>query len=78
MSKDIEQYVADAQAASFVPSQQYPSRFPRTIWQTASEYGKLQYADKAETWKAVKGFQYNFLNGTYTASVVGGKSNGRR
>jgi hypothetical protein len=63
MSDDIQQHVADAEAATFSPQQVYPSRFPRIVWQTASEHGKQQYADKAATWKGVKGFQYNFLSG---------------
>jgi len=63
MSNDIEQHVASAEAAEFSPSQTYPSRFPRIVWQSASEHGKQQYADKADTWKGVKGFQYNFLSG---------------
>lgn len=69
MSEDIKQHVASAEAASFLPSQTYPSRFPRIVWQTASEHGKQQYADKADTWKGVKGFEYNFLSGTSLASV---------
>lgn len=63
MSDDIQQHVANAEAAAFSPPQTYPSRFPRIVWQTASEHGKLQYTDKAATWKGVKGFQYNFLSG---------------
>lgn len=63
MSGTIEQQVANAEAADFSPSQTYPSRFPRIVWQTASEHGKQQYADKADTWRGVKGFQYNFLSG---------------
>lgn len=63
MSEDIHQHVASAEAAAFSPQQTYPSRFPRIVWQTASEHGKQKYADKADTWKAVQGFQYNFLSG---------------
>ncbi|KEF51114.1 uncharacterized protein A1O9_12837 [Exophiala aquamarina CBS 119918] len=62
MSDDIQQHVAAAEAADFSAPKTYPSRFPRVVWQTASEHGKQQYADKADTWKGVQGFQYNFLS----------------
>ncbi|EXJ95560.1 hypothetical protein A1O1_00682 [Capronia coronata CBS 617.96] len=59
---DESQHLAVALESAFVPPKEYPSRFPRIVWQTASEQGREQYADKAETWKKVQGFQYNFLN----------------
>ncbi|EHY58287.1 hypothetical protein HRR83_004854 [Exophiala dermatitidis] len=56
------QHLAEALESTFVPIQQYPSRFPRIVWQTANEHGREKYASKAETWKKVQGFEYNFLN----------------
>lgn len=64
------QHLAEALESTFVPSQRYPSRFPRIVWQTASEQGREKYADKAETWKKVQGFEYNFLNGTTSTHLA--------
>ena len=63
MSEDLEKHISDAEAADYASPKTYPSRFPRIVWQTASEKGKEQYAKNAETWKKVQGFQYNFLSG---------------
>jgi mannosyltransferase OCH1-like enzyme len=63
MEADQGQHLAEALQSTFTPSQSFPSRFPRIIWQTANEHGREKYADVVETWKKVQGFQYNFLSG---------------
>jgi hypothetical protein len=66
MEDDQGQYLAKALQSTFNPPYSYPSRFPRIVWQTASEHGREKYAENAETWKKVQGFQYNFLTGKST------------
>lgn len=63
MDADHGHHLAEALRTAFVPSHPFPSKFPRIVWQTANEQGREKFADKAETWKKVQGFQYNFLSG---------------
>jgi hypothetical protein len=69
MSDDIQDHVVEAAQASFMSDKSYPPHFPRIVWQTASEHGKEKYAEKADTWKAVKGFEYKFLTGQFSGRV---------
>lgn len=65
MEVDQEQHLAQAMESTFLPGQEYPSRFPRFVWQTASKSGRARYADKAKTWQKVQGFDYHFLSGEF-------------
>ena len=48
----------------------YTAAFPRHIWQTSSEAGRVRYANQSQTWKNTKGFAYHWLSDTEADDFV--------
>ena len=66
MDADEGRHLAQALQSTFTPSQSYPARFPRTIWQAwlgPDEHGHEKFAERTETWKKVKSFEHKILKG---------------
>ncbi|KIW49575.1 hypothetical protein PV05_11243 [Exophiala xenobiotica] len=64
MDTDEGRHLAEALQSTFTPSQSYPARFPRTIWQAwlgPDEHGHEKFAERTETWKKVKSFEHKIL-----------------
>jgi mannosyltransferase OCH1-like enzyme len=80
MDTDEGRHLAQALQSTFTPSQSYPARFPRTIWQAwlgPDEHGHEKFAERTETWKKVKGFEHKILHGiaNFVIMTLAGSTN---
>lgn len=60
-NQDLQNHVASQISSPLLP-EGYSAAFPRHIWQTSSETGKIKYENQSQTWKNVKGFDYHWLS----------------
>lgn len=55
------QFLAEHISSPLLPDG-YTAAFPRHVWQTSSEAGRVKYSKNSQTWEDMKGFDYHWLS----------------